>query len=70
MSLHVMMDMHMRTCDSLKALLDLCQNRVNAFENVWKSMVEPNFYAKQQITKHVVPHSQSLEQSLGLHLTV
>lgn len=39
-SLHAPMDMQTKNVEALKALFDLCQNRIDALENAWKSVLE------------------------------
>lgn len=34
------MDMQTKNVEALKALFDLCQNRIDALENLWKSVLE------------------------------
>ena len=39
-SLHAPMDMRSKNVEALKALFDLCQNRIDALQNAWKPMLE------------------------------
>ncbi|KAG0581756.1 hypothetical protein KC19_3G006400 [Ceratodon purpureus] len=39
-SLHAPMDMQNKNVEALKALFDLCRNRIDALQNTWKSVLE------------------------------
>ncbi|KAG0615776.1 hypothetical protein M758_5G066100 [Ceratodon purpureus] len=39
-SIHAPMDMQPKNVEALKALFDLCQNRIDALENTWNSVLE------------------------------